>query len=181
MPIDRAEAERRARIYADCCSPNTSVVLIPVARIPAEMPYGWWFQYQSKRYVETGDHRRMLLGPGPFVINRQTGNVWTAGSSWGMDETVAAYEASLFDGRSRMEDEQEFDGDRLLEREPWPFKDWSHVDSLDKALDLHRAGTLDKVLLVPSELGGPTRRRTRSMSRTSPQPTSASPTIGSPT
>lgn len=47
------------------------------ARATVEYEFGWLFQYQSARYLATGDDRAMLLNNARFVVDRRTGHVTT--------------------------------------------------------------------------------------------------------
>lgn len=42
---------------------------------------GWAFNYQSPRYLESGEFSERLVGHGPFVVDRETGQVAEFGSS----------------------------------------------------------------------------------------------------
>ena len=60
-----------------------------------EYDWGWVFFYQSKNYLETQDYRFMLLGNAPYIVNRQSGEVVSTGTAYGIDHYVKDYEASL--------------------------------------------------------------------------------------
>jgi hypothetical protein len=40
-----------------------------------EKPYGWIFSYNSHRFLETGDYSYSVVGNGPVIVNRMTGEV----------------------------------------------------------------------------------------------------------
>jgi Immunity protein 35 len=40
-----------------------------------EKPYGWIFSYNSHRFLETGDYSYSVVGNGPVIVNRVTGEV----------------------------------------------------------------------------------------------------------
>ena len=42
--------------------------------------FGWVFVYQSKKDLESSDHRDMWVGNGPLLVNRFTGNLHSFGS-----------------------------------------------------------------------------------------------------
>ena len=54
--------------------------LIIIDSSTIEKPYGWIFSYNSRRYLETGDIRYMVLGGGPIVVIAATGEIIELGS-----------------------------------------------------------------------------------------------------
>lgn len=59
-----------------------------------EHDFGWTFAAQSSAYVRTGDSLDMVIGHGPFVVDKFTGALWTTSSALSIDEHVANYRAS---------------------------------------------------------------------------------------
>lgn len=57
-----------------------------------EKPYGWYFCFQSKKYIETGDFREMLAGSGDFIVERETGEVIQFGSAYSSERYFKIYE-----------------------------------------------------------------------------------------
>ena len=60
-----------------------------------EKSYGWYFCYQSKAYVQSGDFRDMLIGSGGFIVEREDGDVFEFGSAYPLERNLAAYEAGF--------------------------------------------------------------------------------------
>jgi hypothetical protein len=60
-----------------------------------EKPYGWYFCYQSKAYVQSGDFRDMLVGSGGLIVEREDGYVFEFGSAYPLERNLAAYEAGF--------------------------------------------------------------------------------------
>jgi ribosomal protein L7/L12 len=58
-----------------------------------EYPHCFVFFYQSKKYVETGDPRAMLVGHGPVLVSRKNGRVFETGSVYPAEQYVEALEA----------------------------------------------------------------------------------------
>lgn len=44
-------------------------------------PWGFTVSRQSRAYLETGDILTMLVGGGPFIVDGESGEVWTTGSN----------------------------------------------------------------------------------------------------
>lgn len=53
--------------------------------------FGWTLSCQSTTYLATGDINDMVVGHGPFLVDRITGALWTTGSALPQDECVANY------------------------------------------------------------------------------------------
>lgn len=60
-----------------------------------EKPYGWYFCYQSKAYIQSGDDRYALVGSGGFIVERNDGDVFEFGSAYPLERYLAAYEAGF--------------------------------------------------------------------------------------
>ncbi|HEX3356726.1 MAG TPA: YrhB domain-containing protein [Tepidisphaeraceae bacterium] len=60
-----------------------------------EKPYGWYFMYQSKEFLRTGDHRHMLLGSGGFIVEKENARIFKFGSAFSLEENFSAYEYGL--------------------------------------------------------------------------------------
>jgi hypothetical protein len=58
-------------------------------------PYGWYFCYQSKAYLQSGDLNDMLLGSGGFIVEQEDGYVFEFGSAYPLEHHLAAYEAGF--------------------------------------------------------------------------------------
>lgn len=57
-----------------------------------EKPYGWYFCYQSKKFIETGNISDMLIGSGGFLVEKENGNVIEFGSAYSLEKNFQAYE-----------------------------------------------------------------------------------------
>ena len=57
-----------------------------------EKSYGWVFFYNSRRYLETGDHMDMLYGAGPVVVIAATGEIIEFGSARPSEEFIKELE-----------------------------------------------------------------------------------------
>lgn len=70
----------------------TRVAIIDSATI--ERPFGWVFFYQSEEYLRTKSLGHMLVGGGPILVNKLTGEILQLGSfSW--EDQLKEYERSL--------------------------------------------------------------------------------------
>ncbi|MGH0030471.1 MAG: YrhB domain-containing protein [Myxococcota bacterium] len=57
--------------------------------------WGWVFVYDAKKYIETGDVQYALMGNGPILFNKHTGEVRHCGSTHPPEHYVEEYEAEL--------------------------------------------------------------------------------------
>lgn len=64
-----------------------------VADATREYPTCFVFFYQSKKFVDTGDHGEMLVGHGPVLVSREDGRVFETGSAFSVCHYVKAFEA----------------------------------------------------------------------------------------
>jgi len=50
--------------------------------------------YQAKRYIENGDFASILVGHGPVLVDKESGNIFETGSAYPVERYVEAYEVS---------------------------------------------------------------------------------------
>jgi len=60
-----------------------------------EKSYGWYFCFQSKRFLETKNLSDMLAGSGGFVVEKVDGRVFRFGSAYSLERNLRAYEAGF--------------------------------------------------------------------------------------
>ena len=63
-----------------------------------EYAWGWVFFYDSRKHQETGEFDDMLIGGGPYIVNRNNGSLHSTGSAKSIDEYIAEFESQLADG-----------------------------------------------------------------------------------
>lgn len=56
-----------------------------------EFSEGWFFCYQSKEYLETGNFSAQLAGSGPFIIDKETGDLHVLGTAKPLKEYLDQY------------------------------------------------------------------------------------------
>ena len=56
-----------------------------------EFSEGWFFCYQSKEYLETGSLSAQLAGNGPFLIDKETGELHVLGTAKPLKEYLDQY------------------------------------------------------------------------------------------
>ncbi|MBX8498224.1 YrhB domain-containing protein [Pseudomonas cichorii] len=56
-----------------------------------EFSEGWFFCYQSKEYLETGDISTQLAGNAPFLIDKETGELYVLGTAKPLKEYLDHY------------------------------------------------------------------------------------------
>jgi hypothetical protein len=60
-----------------------------------EKPYGWYFVYQNKSFLESGNRQDMLCGFCGFIVDREDGYVFEFGSAYPLERNFATYEAGF--------------------------------------------------------------------------------------
>ena len=58
-----------------------------------EIPEGWVFFYNSRRYLESGDIRDSVAGNAPLIVDRDDGTVHTTGTARDIDYYIGQYRA----------------------------------------------------------------------------------------
>ncbi|MCK1069403.1 YrhB family protein [Pluralibacter gergoviae] len=53
---------------------------------------GWFFYYQSREYLETGDFSSQLAGNSPFIIDKDTGELYELGTAYPIEKYLQDYE-----------------------------------------------------------------------------------------
>jgi len=61
----------------------------------SEKPYGWYFCFQSKKFLETKNVRDSLAGSGGFIVEKTDGRVFHFGSAYSLERNLRAYEAGF--------------------------------------------------------------------------------------
>ena len=57
-----------------------------------EKRYGWVFFYVSRKYFETGDFRFEILGNGPILVEKETGEIIQFGTAHSTEHYLHEYE-----------------------------------------------------------------------------------------
>ena len=83
ISFEEAKQIALARIGSNCA-------LIESATF--EKPYGWYFNFQSRAYLETGAVLTTLFGRGGFIVERSDGRIFEFGSGYPVQQWIANYE-----------------------------------------------------------------------------------------
>ena len=59
-----------------------------------ERPTCFAFVYNSRSYLEEGDEMAMLIGPGPLIVDRETGELHERNSAYSAERHAREYEQS---------------------------------------------------------------------------------------
>lgn len=59
--------------------------------LEGEFSEGWFFCYDSKEFVETGEFSARLAGNAPFLIDRDSGELYTLGTAQPLEEYLKDY------------------------------------------------------------------------------------------
>ncbi len=76
MKLDRKDAEQMAREYIDSMASAEGGGFYEIIRTRIrEDEEGWYFPYQSKDFLSTGDFSKSLVGNWPIFVSRDGENV----------------------------------------------------------------------------------------------------------
>ncbi|MGM3225993.1 YrhB domain-containing protein [Dickeya zeae] len=53
---------------------------------------GWFFCFQSREYLETGDNSALLVGNAPFIVDKDTGEIHELGTAYPLEKYLHDYE-----------------------------------------------------------------------------------------
>jgi hypothetical protein len=89
----RQEAERMRSFGAglpDYKDPEVNLLIVA----EREYDFGWVFDFNTRKYVESGDILESLLGNGPLIVDRNDGHIYTIpGSGSSREEYIAEFRA----------------------------------------------------------------------------------------
>jgi hypothetical protein len=74
-------------------SPATATLLVDESTM--DLPYGWVFFYQSRRFLETNNLLDAYGGNAPIIINRFTYELLCTGTAYPIEHFLAEYERAL--------------------------------------------------------------------------------------
>jgi len=86
ITFEQAKKIALERIGPDCALIESSII---------EKPYGWYFNFQSKKFIATQDHRYALVGSGGLIVERRDGRVFMFPSAYSREENLRKYEAGF--------------------------------------------------------------------------------------
>ncbi|HEM6802835.1 TPA: hypothetical protein U2I18_003403 [Citrobacter koseri] len=55
---------------------------------------GWFFCFESREYLETRDNASRLAGNTPFIIDKDSGEIFDSGTAWPLEKYLKDYEES---------------------------------------------------------------------------------------
>ena len=83
----------QARHIAEAYIPETKGI---IEESIIEKPYGWYFNAQSLKWLETRDENHMFLGSNGFIVDRENGRVVEYGSRNGSVDNIFCFYESGF-------------------------------------------------------------------------------------
>ncbi len=84
--ITFADAINKAKNYLSDCSTPVELTLI------GRFSEGWFFCFQSREYLETGDFSTQLIGNSPFIIDKDNGEIYELGTAYPIEMYLQEYE-----------------------------------------------------------------------------------------
>jgi immunity protein 35 of polymorphic toxin system len=90
--LTKTEAlELVATMLRQMSTPDDPFVVVDEETI--ETTYGWVFFFDSKKHLETGDHRYALAGNVPIMVNKHDATVEFFALYKSLSESIAEYES----------------------------------------------------------------------------------------
>lgn len=86
------EALAIINIRLDKLSQEVGESLVIVEEYLIERSFGWVFFYNSKKFIDSGEAKYMLMGNAPFIFNRSTGKVIVTGTAHPIEKYINLYE-----------------------------------------------------------------------------------------
>lgn len=80
------EAVKRATEYLK----DTDIPV--VITLQGRFAEGWFFCFQSREYLETGDFSAQLAGNAPFIVDKDTGEIYELGTAYPIETYLQDYE-----------------------------------------------------------------------------------------
>lgn len=84
--INFDEAVEKAQNYLK--GSDTPLVITLLGRFSE----GWYFFFQSREYLETGDFSTQLAGNSPFIIDKDSGEIHDLGTAYPIEKYLQDYE-----------------------------------------------------------------------------------------
>jgi len=60
-----------------------------------EYEFGWVFVYATKKFVETGDAKHVLVGGARLIVDRNDGQIYSTGTAHGLEHYIAEYRRGI--------------------------------------------------------------------------------------
>ncbi|MDU4095356.1 MAG: YrhB domain-containing protein [Pantoea sp.] len=57
---------------------------------------GWFFCFQSREYLETGEFSAQLAGNSPFIVDKDTGEIHELGTAYPIEKYLHDYEEKKY-------------------------------------------------------------------------------------
>lgn len=93
ISFEKAEQIALSNLNWDCDILPDSII---------EKSYGWYFCFQSKKYIETGNPLDMLVRSGGFIVEKENGKVVKFGSAYSLEKNFGIYEKGLIGKKDLM-------------------------------------------------------------------------------
>lgn len=84
--VNFSEAVEKATEYLK----NTDIPV--VITLQGRFPEGWFFCFQSREYLETGEFSAQLVGNSPFLVDKDTGEIHELGTAYPIEKYLQEYE-----------------------------------------------------------------------------------------
>ena len=84
--INYQEAFAKANHYLDYAD------LAVVITLHGRFSQGWYFCFEAREFLETGDEAARLAGNAPFIIDKDSGEIHSLGTAKPLEEYLQDYE-----------------------------------------------------------------------------------------
>lgn len=86
LTLEQARQLALAKIGDDCALEESAL---------RELANGWYFAFQTRAYLETGDEDEKLIGNAGFVVSKEDGRIFDFSSAFSLERSIAFYEAGF--------------------------------------------------------------------------------------
>jgi len=92
MEINYATARKLAWDFINSSYTGTDEELLISDECTIEKEYGWYFFYNTKSFLDSGEDRYRLTGNGPLLVTKQHGKVIQFGTAHPVEHYIRLYE-----------------------------------------------------------------------------------------
>jgi hypothetical protein len=91
-PISYEQALDIARRFIGDIDVEADDTMVVREDLTKELPFGWVFFYDAKRFVDTGDPKYVIRGNAPLIIDRADGSTRLTGTARPLNHYIQEFE-----------------------------------------------------------------------------------------
>ena len=93
IEIDYEKARKMALDFVNSSYTEADDELLIVDEHTIEKEYGWYFFYNTRSFLDSGDHRYRLAGNGPVLVTKRFGKIVQFGTAHPVEHYIQLYES----------------------------------------------------------------------------------------